>query len=768
MRLTPKILVLVMLPVLAIVFSAGWLYHWHVTWQVEQTGTNQLVAAGQVSAELLTNHVDKIESAVRGVATQQVVCDLLQCDQPDDGIALQKQIGSALSRVAQDHHDICRIDFSDPKGNSLISYDAHGITGDACNKQNTKQPSFEPFDVASDVTTTTWRGGGHIERRMFVDHHDGLAQPIVVSIVFDIGKGGRNAVAFATRHLTGVIAKFEHNDGTLTPIVGQAGRNEQLLTARTFIPSLDTSLVFHQQRKTAVAQLTQSLHTLTLTLTVITIVMLMTIYIGLRVAVVRPLNDVLAMVGAFEQNKPLIPPVMGWKNEIGRLSNTLYDALTGWRRSREQLQQLNVTLEQRVQQRTSELKVRELQLEQAIESSEQANRAKSAFLANMSHEIRTPMTAILGFAELLEGDELIEQERKLYTRTIRRNGDHLLRLLNDILDLSKIEAGRLELEQVEVSVKEMIEEIATTMRLRAEALGLSFEVVYESPLPPAIQSDPVRLRQILVNLVGNALKFTEAGGITMQACYDDVAQEGPRLQIKVIDTGIGMTGAQQSKLFEPFTQADESTTRRYGGTGLGLSISRRIADAMEGQLTVDSAVGEGSCFTLTIPVTPIEPSAEEQSGEPVAEQPETPVAQTLPNPNGRHRILLAEDGEDNQVLITRVLKKAGYEVDLAHDGNEAVAKALKAIACKRPYDLILMDIQMPVMDGYEATKKLRSAGYTMPIIALTAHAMSGDEGRCIDAGCDGYATKPINREQLIRHVQMMIAQHEPNMHSRAG
>ena len=397
---------------------------------------------------------------------------------------------------------------------------------------------------------------------------------------------------------------------------------------------------------------------------------------------------------------------------------------------------------------------------------EAANAAKSAFLANMSHEIRTPMTAILGFAELLTANEdrcmtcascaecPTREDTREHLRIIRRNGESLLDLINDILDISKIESGSLELEHIDVSPVSMTEEVLSLMRVRAQDKGLSLEVGYDLPLPGVVRGDPARIRQILVNLVGNAVKFTERGGVEVALRCERDGKRGV-LSFAVSDTGIGIPEEQMPRLFQPFTQADSSTTREYGGTGLGLSICRHLAEAMGGEIQVRSTPGEGSTFTVTLDVElPEDTKMIEDLQD--ASRP----ASDAGRPDCRDvaliaRVLLAEDGRSNQRLISAVLEKAGAEVDIVPNGREAVDAALTAAARGEAYDAILMDMQMPVMDGYHATQCLREAGYGGVIVALTAHAMADDRQKCLTVGCDEYASKPIDRVallEMLRHL----------------
>jgi signal transduction histidine kinase/CheY-like chemotaxis protein len=402
------------------------------------------------------------------------------------------------------------------------------------------------------------------------------------------------------------------------------------------------------------------------------------------------------------------------------------------------------------------------ELDAARLQSLEASRAKSEFLANMSHEIRTPMTAVIGYADLLLDPALGASDRVNHVQTIRRNGEHLMALINDILDISKIEAGKMTVENIATSPSQIVVEVASLMRVRAVEKGLSFDIAYVGPIPETIQSDPTRLRQIVMNFVGNAIKFTSKGGIRINVRCDDPSGAAPTLVIEVIDTGIGMTEDELAKVFAAFAQADSSTTRRFGGTGLGLVINKRLAGLLGGDIAVESTPGRGSVFRVVVPTGPLE-GVPMLTGIAEAGKVELPPqeARRIPSLPPSCRVLLAEDGYDNQLLISTFLKKAGATVKVVVDGSLAVEEAMRAAAEGTPYDVILMDMQMPVLDGYGATSKLRLVGYDRPIVALTAHSMAGDRERCEAAGCDDYLTKPIDRAHLTATVARFTGKKRP-------
>ncbi|QDS96628.1 Sensory/regulatory protein RpfC [Roseimaritima multifibrata] len=393
-----------------------------------------------------------------------------------------------------------------------------------------------------------------------------------------------------------------------------------------------------------------------------------------------------------------------------------------------------------------------IQLRNARDQADAASAAKSAFVANMSHEIRTPLNAVLGFADVLRRGMATSREEEVeYLDMIHRSGHHLLELINDILDLSKIESGRLQVESIECSVARIAHDVRSVLSQRASEKSLSLNVEFKSELPEFIQSDPTKLRQILTNLTGNALKFTERGGVTIEIRM--VRGRQPHIEASIQDTGIGMTPEQQKKIFDAFQQADGSTTRRFGGTGLGLAISRQFAEAMGGTLTVSSVPDKGSTFLVRLPTGSLRGtrlmSIEEIEADLEELTDTNDAAQTLRLP--AKRILIVDDGEANRRLLELVLRRAGAVTHLGCDGRDA----LKAVS-EQDFDLVLMDMQMPVMTGYEAAQRIRSTGCNVPIIALTGNAMKGDRQRCIEAGCNEFLTKPVNVDLLVQTVAQFV------------
>ncbi len=465
-------------------------------------------------------------------------------------------------------------------------------------------------------------------------------------------------------------------------------------------------------------------------------------------------NDLIAKLGQTEQLLILKKPFDNV--EVYQLASALTEK---WYLSK-QARLKHKELERIVEQRTHQVEEANKELTIALEKAQRAEKAKGEFLANMSHEIRTPMNAIIGFGDILADEELTDEQR-CCVHSICESGRHLLGVINDILDFSKIEAGKLDVQTSECSLKYLFAKIESMMQPAALEKGLKFEIRENKGLPTNICTDPTRLEQCLINLISNAIKFTEEGHVCVKVSLEDKNNQ-PYIRFDVSDTGVGIPPEKQEKVFELFTQADGSTSRKYSGTGLGLTITRRLAELLGGELTLTSEQGGGSVFSLTIP-----------AGVDVTKQPfwdRHNIADHMEDERDKLKeakfsgqVLVAEDVKSNQMLVRWLLEKVGFEVTIAEDGNEAVQKVRS-----RSFDLILMDIQMPNMNGYEATKTLRNAGVKTPIIALTASAMSGDEGKCICAGCDDYLSKPIDRRKLLEKIHKYLPMEDKTLSEKAN
>jgi signal transduction histidine kinase/HPt (histidine-containing phosphotransfer) domain-containing protein/ActR/RegA family two-component response regulator len=428
-------------------------------------------------------------------------------------------------------------------------------------------------------------------------------------------------------------------------------------------------------------------------------------------------------------------------------------------------------IEQLVSQRTSELEAEKAKAEAARLQAEQINRqlqasisradlmaqqaaeasrVRSEFLANTSHGIRTPMNAIIGFSEMLAEENLTEQQKK-QAIMIRDSSRHLLHLITDILDFSKIEAGKLDVEITDCAVGNILAAVETLKRPAATEKRLQFEIIRSGPLPEFIRTDSTKLKQCLVSLVSNAIKFTDKGHIYVKVFWEDHGEKS-FIQFDVEDTGAGISSEQQHRIFEPFSQASSNTVQEFGGTGLGLAITQHLAGLLGGSITVSSTVGEGSVFSLIIPTGALPTEVVKHGSWVGAVDSSRKLSAGTDNPKFHGRILIAEDSLTNQTLIKLLLERVGLEAVIVENGQQAVQKAMA-----EKFDIILMDIQMPVMNGYEATENLRKEGVKTPIVAVTACAMKGDDEKCFSAGCSDYLSKPIDRKKLVETLSKYLS-----------
>lgn len=473
-------------------------------------------------------------------------------------------------------------------------------------------------------------------------------------------------------------------------------------------------------------------------------IIILAIFFGYRIALpITRLSDAMIKSGGGDLSSHVN---VASDDEIGQLSKTFNEMVDKFKETTISRDAFAVEVLERKKAQKEAIK--------AKEAAEEASRVKGEFLANMSHEIRTPMSTILGMAEILSESELKEEELA-YVNMLKDAGDSLIRIINDILDLSKIESGKMELEEIDYDLRDELEKVISIFKGKAESKGIDLIMDVAPKIPGTLIGDPIRLRQILINLIGNALKFTDKGKVVLSAVckMSDASESHCKLIFSVRDTGIGIEKGTLKKIFHDFSQADSSTTRLHGGTGLGLSISSKLAKLMGGNLWVESRLGEGSTFHLSVNIKCwklLDEIAHKKEDEP-KEEPSSPSAQGHPL-----EILLVEDAEDNRLLVEHFLKSNEYNLQIAENGKEAVDMYTGG-----SFDLILMDMQMPVMDGYEATRHIRSlekeeGRAATPIIAFTAHALKEEVEKCMDAGCTFHLAKPVKKKELLKTISSYV------------
>ena len=876
MRLTSNILLHVFLPILIILIGLGALYHQQAKASTLRSAETELRVSAELAAELLEKDFAAIDAGLRGILVQEALENYYLSRAAGSDPSAERariEVEESLLRLADRRTDFLRIEL----------YDSTGLRFAAVHEdRRPQQPVTAAWEgwwqtIQDTSSNISFEQDGKVRVSAARTVH-AVEQRVVATVVLDFKRLAQPALLFALHERSTVHIGFRSDNERVQLSFGPNSTTRSTIDAEVAVPAFGGSVIVRQSRKDALSEFQRAaLHAL-LAFTFFLLVLFGTLYWGLRQTVLSPIDSLLSVVRAFEGRRALPPVSITTTDELGTLDRTLRQAISLWHDSETDLRELNNSLEGRVEERTQMLSEYADELMHATAAAEGANRAKSEFLANMSHEIRTPMNAIIGMTGVLLDSELAPEQED-YVQTIEGSAESLLALLNDILDFSKIEAGKLELESKAFDVQASMEGVIDLLNPKAFEHGLDLALQFDPNIPAQVVGDELRLRQIVVNLVGNAIKFTEQGEVVVRVSVESKDDEDVMLRFEVEDTGIGIPPDRKALLFNSFTQVDASVTRKYGGTGLGLAICCQLVELMSGEMDVESELGRGSNFWFTVVLGKADEAdryeVEErldtnallisesrlgrglvseqcrswgadcevahvhealghvdratQNGRPyglvMIDIPDTDETRELglairsrpghesvrlvyftPSTTGQAasdlqangfnalagkpfrpsrvketllqalssetpmvetrvveeiasdeetfdlQILLVEDNVVNQRVATLMLADLGCRVEVAANGAEAVRARESST-----YDLVLMDCQMPVMSGFEATRRIREMEYEAdrrtPIIAMTANAMQGDRDRCIEAGMDGYLSKPVRKTELIEELR---------------
>jgi len=732
-RLTTKLIRHILMPAVILALFMGLTYRYYNLQHARSAVAGDLSRTGQIITQLLNYRVNENEQELTGLLSNQDIRALLSTPRRAVDGYERSDLELACARAIQNSEGALAIDLVDARGRRVFRMTAEGPSYEL--EDVSEQGWFRDRDEAR--SSFSWTEGtiGRITHGIVGGAADGAA----LSLVFDVAKIVEPAYDLATNDgLTELHMRLFGADNELHIEIGDpAPADDDSLFGTTTVAFCDGMIEFHVPSTAVLKQVELYEMQVLLITSLIFFVLLCSIWIGLRENVLMPVDGMMNVVEAFQRGEktPAASKTRRHSNELDELDRTLRGATDASYKAQELLNALNLTLEEHVVDRTRELRT-------ARDAARAASRAKSAFLANMSHEIRTPLNGILGMTYPLV-DAGLDENQVEAVAIIRSSAESLLAIINDILDISRIEAGKLTVDRVPFDLKQSLESIVRMLQNEAHAKGLALNLYYGTYVPPCVYGDAGRIRQVLINLVSNAIKFTEQGGVSIGVRVDEQEGKEAALVIEVVDTGIGVEPEQANAIFDAFSQADTSTTREYSGAGLGLAISRQLAEALGGSLTLESEVGRGSTFTVRLKFEPADAS----------EGAAWPDGDGGPS-GGGWRILVADDDAAERGATESLLRRMGCEVECVESGREAIARLERG-----SFHLVLLACQPPGLDGYETTHEIRKRGIAAgtPIVAMRADATIRERDRCLRAGMDDFIAKPCETEAVRKILTKWLA-----------